>query len=125
MTMSSIELFGHVKPARFDARVFVLPENDVANYFVWRQRDAARNSIQMLARSIYSHDFCLGQNTNELAELCEKAGKPWEKLPAEQRRGRVALRVPDGERMRWRCSEAPLFATWREELANLLKVEDE
>ena len=28
---------------------------EVCNYFIWRQRDWERNSIQMLAQSLYSH----------------------------------------------------------------------
>ena len=34
--------------AQFDARAFVLPKEEVVNYFIWRQQDATRNSIQMV-----------------------------------------------------------------------------
>src|SRR5260221_6245475 len=37
------------KPIVFDARAFCLPEADVCNYFLWRQNDASRNSVQMFA----------------------------------------------------------------------------
>ena len=40
--------------ALFDARSFVIPKEEVANYFVWRQRDWERNSIQMFGRSMFS-----------------------------------------------------------------------
>ena len=33
--------------AVFDARAFVLPPGEVANYYVWRQQDATRNSVSM------------------------------------------------------------------------------
>src|SRR4030067_815156 len=33
----------------FDARCFNLPREEVANYFVWRQRDAERNSVSLAA----------------------------------------------------------------------------
>jgi tRNA(His) 5'-end guanylyltransferase len=36
-------------PALFDSRAFTLPPHEVTNYFIWRQLDAIRNSIQMLA----------------------------------------------------------------------------
>ena len=32
--------------AIFDARAFNIPKEDVTNYFIWRQKDATRNSIQ-------------------------------------------------------------------------------
>lgn len=32
--------------AIFDCRAFVVPENEVANYFLWRQQDAYRNAVQ-------------------------------------------------------------------------------
>ena len=42
--------------AMFDARVFTIPDAvEVENYFVWRQNDASRNSVQMAARAAYSH----------------------------------------------------------------------
>src|SRR5262249_28462896 len=40
------------RPATFDARVFTIADPvEVANYFVWRQRDAVRNSIAMAAQT--------------------------------------------------------------------------
>lgn len=41
--------------ALFDARTFVIPKEDVSNYFLWRQKDAIRNSIQGLGQSFFSH----------------------------------------------------------------------
>lgn len=35
--------------AMFDSRAFVLPHNDVVNYFLWRQRDALKNARQSWA----------------------------------------------------------------------------
>jgi tRNA(His) 5'-end guanylyltransferase len=40
--------------ALFDSRVFLVPEDEVCNYFIWRQQDATRNSIQMTARAHFS-----------------------------------------------------------------------
>lgn len=42
------ETFG--KRAHFDCRVFNIPRSEVMNYFIWRQQDWMRNSVQMLAR---------------------------------------------------------------------------
>lgn len=46
----------------FDARLFTLPTiTEVGNYFVWRQKDAKRNSVSMLAQSIFSHKVLQGK----------------------------------------------------------------
>jgi len=52
MSFESMKMFGRYKVAHFDARVFIVPESDVVNYFLWRQNDWTRNSVQMLARSL-------------------------------------------------------------------------
>ncbi len=79
------------KIAVFDCRAFVLPKEEVNNMFVWRQLDATRNSIQMLARSLYSHSQCNNKNCNELQEMCFQAGKNWNDLPTTFKRGRCAV----------------------------------
>ena len=66
-----------IKPALFDSRVFVLPESDVCNYFVWREQDATRNSVQMLARSLYSHKECHKKNNSKLQEMIFQKGRNW------------------------------------------------
>lgn len=40
--------------ATFDSRVFILPEREVHNYFVWRQNDCMRNAVSMVAQSLFS-----------------------------------------------------------------------
>ena len=68
------------KGAMFDARCFNIPECEVVNCIYWRQIDAKRNSVQMLARSIYSHKELDRKNTAMLLEMCNQKGKDWEKL---------------------------------------------
>lgn len=41
--------------AFFDSRAFSVPVDDVVNAFLWRARDWERNSLQMYARSFFSH----------------------------------------------------------------------
>lgn len=79
--------------AMFDARAFVLPEAEVANYFLWRQNDAARNSIQSLAQSLYSQRELHGKCQAELHEMCFAKGHNWNDLPTWQKRGRCAVRA--------------------------------
>lgn len=81
------------KPAFFDARAFILPKEDVVNYFLWRQQDATRNSIQMLARSMYSHKECDNKNTSELQELTFRKGVNWNDCSVSQKRGRCLVKT--------------------------------
>jgi hypothetical protein len=81
-----------IKVAILDARVFVLPEADVCNYFLWRQQDAMRNSVQMLARSLYSHKECENKNTDELKAMCEAKGQRWEDIDLRWQRGACVYR---------------------------------
>lgn len=72
----------------FDSRVFTIPEQgEVANYFLWRCKDATRNSLQMLARSQYSHSFLEGKSCDELKKRC--VNPKWDDLSAYTRHGRV------------------------------------
>ena len=54
--------------ALFDSRVFILPKDEVANYFIWRQQDAIKNSISMVAQSLFSHKSLQGMNGPEMVE---------------------------------------------------------
>lgn len=80
------------QPALFDSRAFVMPKEDVCNYFLWRQQDATRNSVQMLARSLYSHKECTDKNNSELQEMCFQKGINWNDCPIPQRRGRCIIK---------------------------------
>lgn len=80
------------KPAYFDSRAFVMPKEDVCNYFIWRQQDATRNSVQMLARTLYSHKQLENKNNSELQELCFQKGINWNDCPASQKRGRCIVK---------------------------------
>lgn len=82
-----------IRAAVFDARVFVVPEADVCNYFLWRQQDATRNSVQMLARSLYSHNQCENKNGSELQEMCFEKGHNWNDLAVQWKRGVCLRRV--------------------------------
>lgn len=83
---------GTMKLAIFDSRAFVLPKEDVCNYFIWRQQDATRNSVQMLARSLYSHKECTDKNNSQLQEMCWQKGQNWNDCPIPQKRGRCIIK---------------------------------
>lgn len=72
----------------FDSRAYILPTKDeVANYFVWRQQDAVRNSIQMAARAEFSHRECMYRNNEELQEMLFKRGINWNDYTVRCKRG--------------------------------------
>lgn len=80
-------LFNHlwqvgIDLAKFDCRAFVMPWEDVPNYFLWRYKDWQRNSVSMLARSRMSHKECFDKKTNELRELCN-----WDSLDNRYKNG--------------------------------------
>jgi tRNA(His) 5'-end guanylyltransferase len=74
---------------QFDSRVFVLPENEVCNYFIWRQQDWIRNSKQMLVRSMYSQKDLHKKNQTQMLELATKKGVNWNSLFPWNKFGRV------------------------------------
>lgn len=62
-------------PARFDARAFVLPSIvEVGNYFIWRQKDAQRNAISMLAEDMFSSKEIHGVSTADRREKLIASG---------------------------------------------------
>lgn len=79
----------------FDARVFNLPLHEVSNYFYWRNLDATRNSINMLAQSKFSHRELNGV-TNDMKQemLFQKFGINWASLPQEQKTGFYCYKIP-------------------------------
>jgi tRNA(His) 5'-end guanylyltransferase len=82
------------KRALFDARVFTLADPvEVANYFLWRQRDAVRNSISMAAQARFSHKRLHGVSSGQMQELLfTEHGINWNGYPDGCKRGRVAVR---------------------------------
>jgi len=75
-------------PACFDARVYNLPKEEVANYFIWRQQDATRNSIQSLGRFYFSHNQLYKKNQSNIQDmLMEKHGVNWNDVATAKKRG--------------------------------------
>jgi len=123
--ISPIDIFEKIKPAVFDARAFIVPEGDVCNYFLWRQQDATRNSVQMLARSLYSHKECDNKNVMQLREMCASKGEDWFSLLPRWQRGVCVRRAVDDIRNPWQIDDnIPSFNEDRNYVNNLLKLEE-
>lgn len=68
-------------PATFDARAFNVPAEDVPNVFVWRQKDAVRNSLQSYARKFFTHKEMHKKNTSDIHNMLHLIGQKWEDVP--------------------------------------------
>jgi tRNA(His) guanylyltransferase len=82
----------NIKLANFDSRVFTIPIEEVNNYFIARQRDAVKNSISMLAQSLYSHTELHGVDSNQMQELCFQKGHNWNDLHFSKKRGSLIIK---------------------------------
>lgn len=81
------------KGAMFDARVFNIPKEEVANLIYWRQLDATRNSIQMVGQSNFSHKELQNKSCNDIQDmLMTKKGINWNDFPVYQKRGSCVIK---------------------------------
>ena len=93
---------------QFDCRVWTMSDPvEVANYFVWRQRDAVRNSIQMVGQHYFTQAQLFGQSTDQIQEmLFAQHGVNWSQFPVGAKRGRLVFKdVSEG----WNSMGAPTF----------------
>lgn len=133
--------FNELRPGKlafFDARVFTIPDPvEVANYLIWRQQDATRNSISMAAQALFSHGQLYGKSSGEMQEmLWAEHGINWNDYDPRFKRGTVLsskrvmgdvefidkrtgeTRVAEGvERRVWEVSASPIFTQDRAFLA--------
>ena len=81
--------------AMFDARVFSVPKEDVANYFVWRRQDAVRNSISSLGQAHFSHKQMHGLKTPEIiSKLQSEKSIDWHALHWRSKEGFYLCKNP-------------------------------
>ena len=85
------------KLATFDARCFLLPKEEVANYFVFRQQDCTRNSINGLGQAHFSHVALQGKSTDEVQEmLFTQKSLNWNDLETRKKRGSCVVKSDSG-----------------------------
>lgn len=102
--------------AFFDARAYVLPKEEVCNYFLWRQQDATKNSISMVAQSLFSHKQLHGLNGSQMQDLMMlEKGVNWSDIPTWCKRGTCVVKETyqknDATRTRWVADlEIPIFS---------------
>lgn len=110
------------KGATFDARCFNIPKEEVVNNIIWRQNDASKNSVQMLARSLFPHKELQKLNTNQLQDkmMIEK-GINWNDLEIWKKRGACCYRK-DGK---WYLDKAmPIISQDKYFIEKLINFEE-
>lgn len=122
------EIFPLKPLATFDSRVFVLPHDEVCNYLLWRQNDASKNSVSMVAQSQFSHNSLQGLNGKEMQKkLLEEKDINWNSLPVWQKRGVCVIkRQLDSNRSEWFVDEdIPIFSQDRKYIDRYVYIEQE
>jgi tRNA(His) 5'-end guanylyltransferase len=115
-------------PTLFDARVWVLPHEEVCNYGIWRQKDCIRNSVSGLAQANFSHKQLHKKNSGEMRNmLLEEKGIDWEKLESWKKHGSVIVRdVYEKEgavRHRWiEMENTPIFNDTRSFIDDFVNI---
>ena len=99
------------KWADFDSRVFTIPDRtEVENYFIWRQKDAIRNSISGTAQALYKNQKVLnGKSCNEMQEMCFQKGVNWNDTPVRFKRGCIVYKKFDDTLQRGKWTSEPVF----------------
>jgi tRNA(His) 5'-end guanylyltransferase len=74
--------------ATFDCRVWSVPTlEDAMDVFRWREDDAVKNSVQMLAQANFSHADLHGKHTGALLQMLESKGIVWGNEQTHFKRG--------------------------------------
>jgi tRNA(His) 5'-end guanylyltransferase len=138
------------KLATFDCRVFTIPDiEEVANYILWRQSDATRNSISTAAQFVFSHKDLEGAYSAQKLEMLLQHGINWHDYPNGIKHGRAIIRkeiqmISDGKsipepynggeipenfklinRLMWQIDrEMPLISENRDYILNQIKPKE-
>jgi tRNA(His) 5'-end guanylyltransferase len=114
------------RPAFFDARAFSVSNYaDMANCLLWRQMDASRNAVSMIARAHFSHSEMQGMSVSDMRRGLAEKSVDLAAVPPGILMGRIVRREtysapvvipgksPDGTevlRSRWVVCDAPNFS---------------
>lgn len=75
------------KAVAFDCRAFNVPEEDVANYFLWRVKDWTRNSLNMFAGKFFSHKKLMNKSSADKYAMLHAIGEDWDNLTPQLKNG--------------------------------------
>jgi tRNA(His) 5'-end guanylyltransferase len=81
------------KPALFDCRTFPTPDLEIAaKVFIWRQWDAGRNAINMVAHHIFGHKSLEGVGTGDRLKRLQETNVNFNAIPEKYKLGTFILR---------------------------------
>jgi len=109
---------------KFDARVWNLPKEEIVNYFIWRQQDWTRNSVQMLGHHYFSHSELHGKNVSNIQDMLMLQKQiNWNDLPIYRKRGTAFYRDSNGT---WVQDEnMPILTKDRDYVGQWIEVNDD
>lgn len=76
----------------FDARAFVIPVHDAPNAFLWRLRDAAKNSVSAFAEAHFSSRELESVNTTDRMGMLLTKGVDWNLQESWKKYGTAVVR---------------------------------
>lgn len=130
--------FKKFNAAMFDSRVFTIPKEEVCNYFIWRQQDSTRNSIQSVGQANFSQKELHGKSCNNIQDmLMIQKSINWNDYATTLKRGSCCIKVDDGlteydetgnicgytQRSKWIIdNEIPIFSQDRNYIEKLINV---
>ena len=130
--------FSRCKTAMVDSRVFTIPKEEVCNYFLWRQQDATRNSIQSVGQANFSQKELHGKSCSDIQDmLMTQKGINWNDYATTLKRGSCCIKVDDSQtkydevgnicgyiqRSKWIIdNEIPIFSQNRSYIDKLINI---
>jgi len=114
----------------FDSRVFQVPKEDVNNYFLWRQQDATRNSINFIGQKHFSHKELQFKSTSDVQEmLWSEFDCNWNDFATWKKRGQCIVKNTDGNYSQstpWVVDpNIPIFSKDTDYINKLVYLEDD
>lgn len=108
--------------AMFDCRAFNLSKEEVCNYFIWRQQDATRNSIQSVGQANFSPKQMHGLSCDKLQDkLFTEKQINWNDTPTRFKRGVCGVRTDTG----WGFdNEIPVFSQDRTYIEKRVNIQE-
>lgn len=116
--------FANIRGTRpvFDSRAFTIPVDDVVNAFLWRAKDWERNSVQMYARSFFSHKELHKKNRHDIHEMLHGIGTNWAiDLTLREKNG--TFLVLDNGKIKTRVDIKPTYQDINETIGHLFYPE--
>lgn len=87
------ERFAKFQFPDFDARFWNLAPDEVVNYFIWRQQDASRNSVNSLGQFYFSHKELQRKSVSDVQDmLMLQRDVNWNDCPTVQKRGACVVK---------------------------------